>query len=367
MPDFKEILGNEVLKEHFRTAIKQNKVSHAYILEGEKGSGKKMIAAAFAKILQCEERLRQSEGLVSESAEDTVIQKDTIRREDTGRNSGDYLEACGSCASCIQIEHKNHPDVIWVSHEKPGVISVSEIREQVVNTMDVMPYKGPYKIYIVDEAEKMNLAAQNAILKTIEEPPGYGIILLLTTNRGAFLPTILSRCILLTVKPVDDNSIREYLTGRLHVSERTADFCVGFSMGNLGKATDAALSEDFEELRQFSISVLQYIHEAEPYELTQRVKEMKKWKESVGDFLDILLMWFRDVLVLKLTGEEAEIIFHDAYPFLKKQSGLLSFEALNEIFLEIEKTRARIRANVNYDTSLEVLLLLIRNKYQIGK
>ena len=73
MPDFKEILGNEVLKEHFRTAIKQNKVSHAYILEGEKGSGKKMIAAAFAKILQCEERLRQAEGLVSESAEDTVI------------------------------------------------------------------------------------------------------------------------------------------------------------------------------------------------------------------------------------------------------------------------------------------------------
>ena len=151
------------------------------------------------------------------------------------------------------------------------------------------------------------------------------------------------------------------------MSEKTADFCVGFSMGNLGKATDAALSEDFEELRQFAISVLQYIHEAEPYELTQRVKEMKKWKESMGDFLDILLMWFRDVLVLKLTGEEAEIIFHDAYPFLKKQSGLLSFEALNEIFLEIEKTRARIRANVNYDTSLEVLLLLIRNKYQIGK
>ena len=87
MPDFKEILGNEVLKEHFRTAIKQNKVSHAYILEGEKGSGKKMIAAAFAKILQCEERLRREEGLVSESAEDTVIQKDTIRQADTGRNS----------------------------------------------------------------------------------------------------------------------------------------------------------------------------------------------------------------------------------------------------------------------------------------
>ena len=184
MPDFKDILGNERLKEHFQTAVKQNKISHAYIIEGEKGSGKKMIAAAFAKILQCEDR-----------------------KEEEGENGA--VKACGACTSCIQVEHKNHPDVIWVSHEKAGVISVGEIREQIVNTMDVMPYKGPYKIYIVDEAEKMNLAAQNAILKTIEEPPEYGIILLLTTNRGAFLPTILSRCILLSVKPVEDTIVQK--------------------------------------------------------------------------------------------------------------------------------------------------------------
>ena len=203
MPDLKDILGNEILKEHFRTAVKQNKVSHAYIIEGEKGSGKKMIAAAFAKILQCENRQAPT--------------------------------ACGTCASCIQVEHKNHPDVIWVSHEKPSVISVKEIREQVVNTIDIMPYKGPYKIYIVDEAEKMNLAAQNAILKTIEEPPSYGIILLLTANRGAFLPTILSRCILLSVKPVPDQEIKDYLVNTLHVPEATAEFCVGFSMGNMGE------------------------------------------------------------------------------------------------------------------------------------
>lgn len=330
MPDLKDILGNEILKEHFRTAVKQNKVSHAYIIEGEKGSGKKMIAAAFAKILQCENR--------------------------------QVPTACGTCASCIQVEHKNHPDVIWVNHEKPSVISVKEIREQVVNTIDIMPYKGPYKIYIVDEAEKMNLAAQNAILKTIEEPPSYGIILLLTANRGAFLPTILSRCILLSVKPVPDQEIKDYLVNTLHVPEPAAEFCVGFSMGNMGKAVDAALSEEFLELRQFSISVLQYIHEAEPFELAGQVKGLKKWKESAGDFLDIMLMWFRDVLVLKLADGEKEIIFRDEYSFIRKQSDRLSFEALNDIFLEIEHARARLRANVNYDTVLEVLLMFVRDK-----
>lgn len=343
MPDLKDILGNEVLKEHFRTAIKQNKVSHAYIIEGERGSGKKMIAAAFAKILQCETRQAQ------------------IKKEGM-----DVTEACGTCASCIQVEHKNHPDVIWVNHEKPGVISVGEVREQIVSTMDVMPYKGPYKIYIVDEAEKMNPAAQNAILKTIEEPPAYGIILLLTTNRGAFLPTILSRCILLSMKPVPDRTIRDYLVNQLHVPDHTAQFCMGFSMGNMGKAINTALSEEFLDLRQFSVSVLQYIHEAEPFELAEQVKSLKKWKESVGDFLDILLMWFRDVLVMKLAGGENEMIFKEEYTYVKRQSQKLSFESLNEIFLEIEHTRVRLRANVNYDASLEVLLIFIRDKCNDG-
>ena len=346
MADLNDILGNEILKEHFRTAVKQNKISHAYIIEGEQKSGKKMIAAAFAKILQCE--ARQKNG----------------NRPDA--SVGDGIDACGKCTSCIQIENKNHPDVIWVTHEKPGVISVSEIREQIVNTMDIMPYKGPYKIYIIDEAEKMNLAAQNAILKTIEEPPPYGIILLLTTNRGAFLPTILSRCIFLSVKPVEDTSIKNYLTHVMHVDEETAEFCVGFSMGNLGKAINAALSEEFLQLRQFTVSMLQYIHEAEPFELSEQVKHLKVWKESVNDFLDILLMWFRDVLILKLTDSEKDMIFKEEYSFMKKQCRCLSLEALNRIFLEIEHTKARIRANVNYDTSLEVLLMFIRDQCNDG-
>lgn len=338
MSDLENILGNDRLIEHFRTAVKQNKVSHAYIIEGEKGSGKKMMAAAFAKILQCEQR----------------------------KDSENVSEACNQCTACLQVDHRNHPDVIWVSHEKPGVISVNEIREQIVNTMDVMPYKGPYKIYIVDEAEKMNPAAQNAILKTIEEPPEYGMILLLASNRGAFLPTILSRCVLLTVKPVSDQTIRHYLLQKFHVSEQTADICANFSMGNVGKAIHAALSEEFSELRQFAISVLQYMHEKEIFELAEQVKKMKIWKDSVDDFLDIMLMWFRDVLLLKFCGGENDIIFKEEYSFLKKQSDLLSFEGINTIILEIEHTRRRIRANVNFDTSLEVLLMFIRKKYDGG-
>ena len=116
MADINDILGNERVKEHFIAAVHHKKISHAYIIEGDKGSGKKMLAAAFSKILQCETRQKTEEE-----------------------------RACNQCESCIQMENKDHPDVIWVSHEKAGVISVGEIREQVVNTVDIMPYKGPYK------------------------------------------------------------------------------------------------------------------------------------------------------------------------------------------------------------------------------
>lgn len=334
MSDFKDILGNETLKNHFKTAIRQQKISHAYIIEGEKGSGKKMLAEAFAKILQCEQRKAEQE------------------------------EACGSCPSCKQMESRNHPDVIWVNHEKPNIISVKEVREQIVNTIDVMPYKGPYKIYMIDEAEKMNIAAQNAVLKTIEEPPSYGIIFLLTTNRGAFLQTILSRCILLTVKPVPDQEIRKYLMEHWKIEKTMADFCVDMSTGNIGKAVDIALSEDFSKIREFSLSVLPYLHELEPYEIAEKVKQLKNEKELIQEFLDMMFMWFRDLLVVKTCDQQEMMIFKEQYLVLKKQSKLITYEMLNESFVNIDQTRKRLRANVNFDSSLEVLFLTLRNGFK---
>lgn len=113
---------------------------------------------------------------------------------------------------CLQTGTSgNHPDLIYVTHEKPASIGVDDIREQINDTIQVRPYSSYYKIYIVDEAEKMTVQAQNALLKTIEEPPAYAVILLLTTNQDAFLPTILSRCVQLKLKPLKDSVVKEYL------------------------------------------------------------------------------------------------------------------------------------------------------------
>ena len=340
MAELNEILGNERIKEHFITAVRHKKISHAYIMEGDKGSGKKLLADAFSKILQCESR------------------------ESTGS-----VEACGKCESCIQMEHHDHPDVIWVSHEKPSVISVGEIREQIVNTVDIMPYKGPYKIYIVDEAEKMNAAAQNAILKTIEEPPEYAVIFLLTTNRGAFLDTILSRCILLATRPVPGASVEKYLMEKCDVSKEEAEFAAGFSLGNIGKAEAIVSSEEFRDLKDLTLSILRYIHEIESYEIADKVKEYKKYKNRIDNFFDIFLMWFRDIMLLKadnsMNAEAAKkkIIFKNEYAYLKKQVDKLDLEAIDYVIEKISRARMRIRSNVNFDATLELLIVEARREF----
>ena len=166
MAGFQDIIGQEQIKEHLQNALKAGKISHAYIINGEKSSGKEFIAKVFAMALQCEA-----------PKENTEVQI-----------------PCQECHSCRQALSGNQPDIIKVMHDKANTISVDDIREQISNDVTVKPYSSPYKIYIMNEAEKMTTQAQNALLKTLEEPPEYVVILLLTTNVNALLPTILSRC-----------------------------------------------------------------------------------------------------------------------------------------------------------------------------
>ena len=135
MAGFKDIIGHEQIIEHLQNAIGMDKVSHAYIINGPDKSGKMMLAEAFAMALQCEKHGK---------------------------------EACMECHSCRQALGHNQPDIIYVNHEKPNTIGVDDIRTQINNDIDIKPYSSRYKVYIVDEAQKMNQQAQNALLKTIE-------------------------------------------------------------------------------------------------------------------------------------------------------------------------------------------------------
>lgn len=323
---FQDIVGQEQITGHLQNAIRMGKVSHAYIIQGEAGSGKKLLADTFATTLQCEEG---------------------------------GIEPCGHCQSCKQAVSGNHPDIRRVTHEKAS-ISVDDIRLQLNNDILVKPYSRPYKVYIIDEAEKMTEQAQNAMLKTIEEPPEYAVIILLTVNAKLLLPTILSRCILLNVRPVARGQITKLLTERYGIAGFMAEVAADFADGVPGKAIAYAQSGEFVALKDEVIKLLRRLSDTPAEELYKKVKEWAGRKAELPDILSLMNLWYRDVLVMKSTGGSGRIIFREEERDLRDLAEQQSYLRLQECLEAIELTRQRLNANVNLEVSLEMLLYTMK-------
>ena len=327
MSGFKDVVGHRDIIGYIQDAVQQNKVSHAYILNGQRGSGKKMLAKLFATTLQCE----------------------------TGKS-----EPCNECRSCIQANNGNHPDIITVKHEKPGSISVDDIRSQVNGDIMIKPYSSPYKIYIIPEADLLTVQAQNALLKTIEEPPEYAIIFLLTENADSLLPTIRSRCVMLKLRNIKDKLVKKYLMEQLQIPDYQADLCAAVAQGNIGRAVMLAKSEHFNEIKEEAIQLLKYINEMELSEIVSAIKEINKYKLEVTDYLDIITIWYRDVLLYKATKDVGSLVFGDQLKYIKERASKSSYEGIETILESIEKAKVRLKANVYFDLVMELLLLTIK-------
>lgn len=327
MAGFKDIVGHEQIIEHLKTAIEMGKVSHAYILNGPDLSGKMMIAEAFARALLCE-------------------------KQDP--------DGCGECRSCRQSDDRNNPDIIYVKQDKPNTISVDDIRTQLNNDIVIKPYSNQYKIYIVDEAEKMNQQAQNALLKTIEEPPAYAVIMLLTTNADSFLQTIRSRCITLNLKSVKNDVIKSYLMTEKKIPDYQADVCAAFAQGVVGKAIKLASSDDFNELKESALSLIKRLDDIDLYEMGEAIKQISDYKLQVQDYFDLITVWYRDVLYMKATNDVNGLIFKDEVYDIKKQASKHSYHGIETIIEALDKAKLRINANVNFDLVIELLLMTIK-------
>lgn len=328
---FSDIIGQDELVSHLQNALASQKCSHAYMIEGERHAGKMMLAEAFAASLLCEKK---------------------------------GIEPCGQCLSCRQAYSHNNPDIRYVLHEKPNLISVDEIRTQVNRDVYLRPYAGTHKVYIIDEAEKMNEAAQNALLKTIEEPPEYVVILLLSANAESFLETIRSRCVILPMRPVPDDKVRAHLMLKLGIPDYQADIAAAFAQGNVGKAELIAADEEFNELRTDAVSFLNRLKSIPSYEMMEEVEQIeKKYKPRAEEYLDLLVFWFRDVLLYKSVGDQAKLIYReDIYlAQIKRFANSLSFSGINEIFEALDEARRRLGANVSFRLVMELLFLAIKD------
>ena len=247
-----------------------------------------------------------------------------------------------------------------MTHEKPASIGVDDIREQINDTIQIRPYSANYKIYIVDEAEKMTVQAQNALLKTIEEPPAYAVIMLLTTNPDGFLPTILSRCVQLKLKPLSDSTIRSYLMEKMGVSESKSELYAAFARGNLGKAKRLAESEDFRQAYEQVLNILKNVRQMDISQLLEAIKRLKDENMDLHECLDIMQVWYRDGLMFKVTKDANLLIFKDEFSAMNEMSTQIGYDGFENILNAIDKARIRLDANVNMELALELMFLAMK-------
>ena len=325
MANFKDIIGQESIKKHLQTAIKTGNLSHAYIINGEYGSGRQTIASALAKTIQCQSKT-------------------------------DDTDACGVCTSCKQAESHNHPDIKYITHDKTS-ISVNDIREQLNNDISIKPYSSEYKIYIIPDANKMTEQAQNALLKTIEEPPVYAIIILLTENCDSLLPTIRSRCVTLTMNPVEKDKICTYLENKFQLEPEQAQIAANYCQGNIGKAIRFASSSDFIEMKNQVLKLLKNLDSMDIASIIDTIKEFS----THNDYLDLMLLWYRDVLMFKVTKDANLLLYSDEYSAISEQATKRDYENIENIIAAIDKAKVRLKANVNFDVTIELMILAMKD------
>ncbi|MEG0152804.1 MAG: DNA polymerase III subunit delta', partial [Cellulosilyticaceae bacterium] len=254
MDTFNGIIGHEDIKKYFNKAIQSQKVSHSYIFEGPIGVGKKRVAQAVARTLLC-----QSED-----------------------------KPCGKCKACLLLGAGNHPDLIYIDKDNKTT-KIDTVREKLVKNMDIKPYQGPYKIIVVTEADTLTIEGQNAMLKTIEEPPSYGIVILITQNLAKLLPTIKSRCIHLRFNPLPYTYILNYLE-TYQLSERQAEIYAQFAEGSIGIAKQLIEDEQFLEERKKSINYLTTLQKIDLMGMYELVKSICDEKDFISSMLHFWLL-----------------------------------------------------------------------------
>ena len=323
MASFSEIIGLDSIIDSLQSSILSNRISHAYIFEGQAGMGKTMLAKAFAKTVQCE---------------------------------AGSVDACGRCISCRAFESGNHPDVFYVTSTRKS-IGVDDIREQVIKPMETRPYRYRYKAFIIGNADyTMTASAQNALLKTIEEPPAYGLFLLLTENSNMFFPTILSRCVTFKLKPLSEKDVQNYLAQK-GVSEEQARFYSGFSQGNIGRAIQLASSDAFSEMRETVVSLAQAVRRLDMPDIFAQFRTIEVYKENIQELLDMFMLWYRDVIIMKETNNARLLIQQDKNNELYAEAQATDLSSLYRKFDAIWQTKRNLRQNGNFQLTIEMMLL----------
>lgn len=323
---FSDILGNTRLTAHLQRALKENRVSHAYLITGDKGMGKKMLAKTLAMALECE---------------------------------GEGEKPCGHCPSCSAFLSGSHPDIVFVRPQKK-TLGVDDVREQILEDIKLKQYRYPYKIYLVEQADTMTAQAQNALLKILEEPPAYGIFLLLAEQPNLLLPTVLSRVVVLQMQPIPTPEIKQYLKEKKMLSDEDAAVYSAYAGGSIGQALSLLEDSAFHKMRQ---DILEKLERLPITPLAEVLLWAKEWEIYKNDFrfLDIMLLWYRDVLAAKCLQNPDVLMQKDREEAIFSHRQKEAADIAKQVDA-IVAARRRLAQNANFRLTIEVMLMQLKGE-----
>lgn len=321
-----EILGQDFAKKYFSAVVLNNKISHSYIISGPEGIGKSIFALHMAEALLC---------------------------TNNKPNGGPSMRPCRVCNSCKKVEKMYHPDLKIIDNGKKS-IGVNEIRN-LIDDINIRPYEGEVKVIIIKNAHNITPEGQNAILKTLEEPPDNVVLILLVAVMENMLQTIKSRCQSLRLNRVPLPLITEFLIKKGYTAQQS-EIATDLSDGIPGRAL-IQLEEKYINLRKQAIETAYKIVTKDPLTGFELVKFFIDNKDEINYILEILMIWNRDILMFKSTKNRKNIINKDFYDLLVEESQLLSYNRLDRIMDALKDTSEKIKQYANFQLAVEIMLL----------
>lgn len=332
---FSDIIGQKVIAESLKRAVEEEKVSNAYIFHGAAGSGRKLTASIFTAALNCKSLTEEI--------------------------------PCEICNSCMKQKSGNHPDVTII-RPSGSSIKIKQIWE-IISLVSKKSVEGGYKVIIFEDAEKMTDEAQNAFLKTLEEPNQDTVFILIVENLNLLLSTMQSRCQVFKFRKLDQHSIIEYLSKNQGFSQSQIKLAASSADGSIGKSLKILFDDTYSKKRNESIRIISEISNDSKARVALLADAIIQSRTDALDFVRVCNSFFRDVMIYKELDQVSEkmLLNFDALNEIIRYSEALTNEDINCIMEIINNGKKQIDFNVSFKNSIDSMLFLIMEVHGNGK